>query len=199
MKTKENVEESSSTAPWVKERPLKHVDRAPPLEQTTEVSNNNSSHSGPDLRNVGGATIFSSVPSSRLESIAKVDRSSKSHVDGDRKLDSLPISKSEKELLNENDLKNGNNKWLNESPRSRALLTPIKRSSVDMNSNPLETEDENTPPTTDFGKDSERQTSTVISSLKRSNYTDILRNKAQLPPLHKTSVTSNSSNAEDCK
>ena len=145
-KAKETVEDNSSAAPWLKERPLKHVDRAPPLGQITDGTNYNNSQSGPDVRNVGGATIFSSVPSSRLESLAKVEKSSTSQIDGDRKLDSLSISKSEKEILNEKDQKNGNNKWLSDSPRSRDLLTPIKRSSVDVNSNPLETRDENTPP-----------------------------------------------------
>ena len=191
MKLKEKAQDNNSAAPWVKERPLKHVDRAPPLEEPVDVANNNALRGGPSIRDVGGATIFSTVPSSRIDSLAKLDRPHDA-----QKVDSSSISKSEKELLNEKDFKNGNNKWLSDSPRSRDLLTPIKHGSVDMNSNALETHDENTPPSK-TSSETEKQTSTVISSLEQSNNADILRNKPQLPPLNKTSVAS--SNKEQSK
>ena len=195
MKLKEKAQDNSSAAPWVKERPLKHVDRAPPLEEPADVANNNALRGGPSIRDVGGATIFSTVPSSRIDSLAKLDRP---HLDDTHKVDSSSISKSEKELLNEKDFKNGNNKWLSDSPRSRDLLTPIKHSSVDMNSNALETHDENTPPSK-TSSETEKQTSTVISSLEQSNNADILRNKPQLPPLNKPSVASSNNNKEQSR
>ena len=186
MKTKDQPD-NSSAAPWIKERPLKHVDKTPTLEgEPADVSNNNTGR----MRDVGGATIFSTVPSSRIDNLSKLEK----HHEDEQKVDySSSISKSEKELLNEKDLKNGNNKWLSDSPRSRDLLTPIKHSTVDLNSNALKAQDENTPPTKP-GSDSEKQTSTVISSLEQSSNADILRNKSQLPPLSKASVASNNNN-----
>ncbi len=153
-------DENASTAPWVKQRHLKHVTRGAvePAASTDGANNNNPVPGAPaTAHNVGGATIFSTGPPT------KVDKSFSTTA--------------EEQRLNEKDLRNGNSKLFGESSPSRSPVTTP--STVDVNSNPAN--DENSPPSDTSGAESEARTSTVISSLEETSSTSILRNKAQLP------------------
>ncbi len=171
----------------MKERPLKHITRNISLEQSSDVSNNNSSSLPPTAR-IGGATIFSTVPSTRLEGLSRAGTNTKSHVDGMEKVKSFSISKTEKELLNEKDLKNGNNEIISASSRSGDPDTPAKLSSVDLNFNPVVSD--GSKPLSTPSKEAELKTSTVITPSGQTINTGILRRKPQLPPLVNTPLSS---------